>query len=140
MGPLETVTAFNDALNAQRWDEVAGYLAEDFVFAGVTPQPVGKREFIAGQQQWARGVPDWHVTLEDLRVEGDTVRATSLITGTHTGTLVLPGQPPIPASGRRFATRDANVATLRGDQVTSLTITPGTPGILEQLGVPLPPQ
>src|SRR5215470_2304189 len=58
MGTLETVTAFTDALNAQRWDEAARYLTDDFVFSGVTPQPVGKQEFLAAQQAWAAAVPD----------------------------------------------------------------------------------
>jgi predicted ester cyclase len=138
MGAIETVTAFNDALNAQQWGEVARYLTDDFVFSGVTPQPVGKPEFIAGQQQWAAAVPDWHVTLENLRVEGTTVQVTSHITGTHTHTLSLPGRPSLPATGRQFETRDSTTATLRGDQIASLTITPGTPGILEQLGMPMP--
>jgi ketosteroid isomerase-like protein len=140
MGALDTVAAFNDALNGQQWSEVARYLTDDFVFSGVTPQPVGKQEFIAAQQQWAAAAPDWHVTLENVRMEGDTVQATAAITGTQTNALSLPGQPPIPATGRRFATRDASAATLRGDQLASLSITPGSPGILEQLGVPMPPQ
>jgi len=140
MGALDTVTAFNDALNAQQWGEAARHLTDDFVFAGVTLQPVGKREFIAGQQQWAAAAPDWHVTLENLRAEGGTVRATSHITGTHTNTLSLSGWPPLPATGRHFETRDASAATLRGDQIASLTIAPGSPGILEQLGVSMPPR
>ncbi len=140
MGTLDTVTAFNDALNAQQWGEVARYLTDDFVFSGVTPQPVGKQEFIVAQQQWTAGAPDWHVTLENLRVEGNTVQATSYITGTHTNTLSLPGLPPIPATGHHFETRDASTATLRADQLASLTITPGSPDILEQLGVPMPPR
>jgi predicted ester cyclase len=140
MGALDTVTAFSDALNAQHWDEAARYLTDDFVFSGVTPQPVGKQEFIAGQQQWAAAAPDWHVTQENLRAEGNTVQATSHITGTHTNILSLSGLPSLPATGRHFETRDASTATLRGDQIASLTITPGSPGILEQLGVPMPPQ
>jgi ketosteroid isomerase-like protein len=140
MGALETVTAFNAAINAQRWDDAARYLTEDFVFAGATPQPLGKQEFIAAQRAWATAVPDWHVALENLRVEGDIVLANPRITGTHTGTLSLPGQPAVPATGRHFATHDASSATLRGDQLASLTITPGSPGIFEQLGVPMPPR
>jgi predicted ester cyclase len=140
MGALETATAFNDALNAQQWNEVARLLTDDFVFSGVTPQPVGKQEFIAGQQQWAAAVPDWHVTLENVRAEGNTVQATSHITGTHTNTLSLPGLPSIPATGRHFSVRDSSTVTLRGDQIASLSIAPGSPGIREQLGAPMPPQ
>jgi predicted ester cyclase len=140
MGALDTVIGLNDAINAQHWDEAARYLTEDFVFAGATPQPIGKQAFLAAQQAWAAAMPDWHVTLENLRVEGDTVLANPRITGTHTGTLALPGQPSVPATGRHFETHDASSATLRGDQLASLTITPGSPGIFEQLGVPMPPQ
>jgi predicted ester cyclase len=140
MGALETIMSFNSAMNGQRWDEAAGYLTEDFVFAGATPQPMGKQAFIAAQQAWAAGVPDWHVALENLRVEGDTVLVNTRITGTHTGTLSLPGRPSVPATGRHFETHDTSSATLRGDQLASFTITPGSPGILEQLGVPMPPQ
>jgi ketosteroid isomerase-like protein len=140
MGAQDTVVAFNDALNAQQWGEVARYLTDEFVFSGVTPQPVGKQEFIAGQQQWVAAAPDWHVTLENLREEGNSVHATSHITGTQTNTLSLPGQPSFPSTGRHFETRDASTVTLGGDQITSLTITPGSPGILEQLGVPMPPR
>lgn len=140
MGAIDTVTAFTSALNAQQWGEVARYLTDDFVFSGVTPQPIGKQEFIAAQRQWAAGVPDWHVTFENPRTEGNTVQATSSITGTHTNTLALPGQPSLPATGRHVQTKDAATATIRGDQIASLTITPGSPGILEQLGLPMPPR
>ncbi len=139
MGAIETVTAFNDALNAQQWDEVARYLTDDFVFTGGGPQPAGKQAFIAGQQQWAAAIPDWHISLEDIRADGDTVQATSHITGTHTNTLSLPGLPPLQATGRHLDARDASTATLRGGQLVSLTITAASPGILEQLGVAMPP-
>jgi predicted ester cyclase len=138
MGALETMRAFNEAVNAQQWDRVAGYLTEDFVFSGITPQPVGKQGFIEGQKAWFAGVPDWHVTPENLREEGGTVKADTRITGTHTGVLALPGMPPIPPTSKSFATADRAVATLRGDQIASLTIEPGSPGILEQLGIQLP--
>ncbi len=140
MGALETVNAFNAAMNAQQWETAADYLTDDFVFSGVTPQPVGKREFITGQQGWAAGAPDWRIDLENLEVSGDTARATSHITGTHTGTLELPGMPPFPATGKRFDTRDTLTATLRGDQLVSLAVVQSSPGILEQLGAPMPPR
>jgi ketosteroid isomerase-like protein len=70
MGAFETMQAFSEAVNAQQWERVASYLTEDFVFSGVTPQPVGKEGFIEGQKAWSIGVPDWHATPENLREEG----------------------------------------------------------------------
>src|SRR5262249_34240267 len=132
---IETMQAFAEAVNAQQWDRIAGYLTEDFTFRGVTPQPVGKHGFIESQKAWFAGVPDWHLTPENLREEGGVVKADTRITGTHTGVLALPGMPPIPPTGKTFRTVDHAVATLRGDQVASVTVEPGSPGIMEQLGV-----
>jgi ketosteroid isomerase-like protein len=77
MGALETVRAFNEAVNGQAWDRVAGYVTEDFIFSGVTTQPVGKQGFIEGQKAWAAGAPDWRVALENLREEGGVPRTLS---------------------------------------------------------------
>jgi hypothetical protein len=138
MGAIETMQALTEAVNAQQWDRVAGYLTEDFVFSGVTPQPVGKQGFIEGQKAWFAGVPDWHLTPENQREEGGMVKADTRITGTHTGVLALPGMPSIPPTGKSFMTVDHAVATLRGDQVAAITVEPGSPGIMEQLGVQPP--
>jgi predicted ester cyclase len=138
MGALDTVNAFTAALNAQQWDTVASYLTDDFVFSGVTPQPVGKQAFIAGQQAWFAGAPDWRIALDNPTESGDTVQGMSHVSGTHTGTLALPGMPPFAATGRRFNTTDQNTATVRGNQLSSITIVPGSPGIPEQLGMPRP--
>jgi predicted ester cyclase len=138
MGAIDIVTAFNNALNAQQWDTAASYLTDDFTFSGVTPQPLGKMEFLAGQRQWIAGVPDWRITLEELREEGNSVRATAHITGVHTNTLALPGQPPLPATGKQFSVRDTTTATMRGDKIAAINTVTGSPGILEQLGVQPP--
>jgi ketosteroid isomerase-like protein len=138
VGALETVRAFNEAVNAQQWDRVAESLTEDFVFSGVTPQPVGKQGFIEAQKAWAAGAPDWRAALENLREERGVVKADTRITGTHTGNLALPGMPPISPTGKSFASTNRATATVRGDQLASLTVEPGSPGIMEQLGVQRP--
>jgi predicted ester cyclase len=138
MGNIDIANAFTDALNAQQWDKLASLLTDDFTFSGATPQPADKNGFIAAQQQWAVGVPDWRVTQEEVREEGDTVRATSRISGTQTNTLTLPMMPPIPATGKHFSATMSATITVRGEMVASLSVVPGTPGILEQLGVQPP--
>ena len=138
MGNIDVANAFTDALNAQQWDALAGLLTDDFTFSGATPQPADRQGFIAAQQQWAAGVPDWHVTQENVQEEGSTVRATSRISGTQTNTLTLPMMPPIPATGKSFSATMAATVSVRGDKVASLSVVPGTPGIFEQLGVQPP--
>src|SRR5262245_46828082 len=135
MGAVEIVTAFNATMNAQQWDVAAGYLTDDFTFSGTTPQPLGKQAFLATQQQWLAGVPDWHVMLESLREEGNTVQASVRITGTQTNTLTLPGQPALPATGKHFSVVNSMSAAMRGERIAAITAVPGSPGIFEQLGV-----
>jgi len=135
MGAIETVQAFNDAVNAQQWDRVAQLTTQDFVFSGATPRPVGVQGYIEGQKAWFAGAPDFHIAFENLREEGDAVKADVRITGTQTQTLALPGMPPIPATGKSFATKDRITCTLRGNQIATLTAEPGTPGLMEQLGI-----
>jgi predicted ester cyclase len=135
MGAIETIRAFSEAVNGQQWDRVATLTTQDFVFSGATPRPVDAQGYIAGQKAWFAGAPDFHIAFENLREEGGAVKADVRITGTHTQVLALPGLPPFPATGRSFATNDRAVFTLRGDQVATLTAEPGTPGLMEQLGI-----
>ena len=108
---------------------------QDFVFSGATPRPVGTQGYIDGQKAWFAGAPDFHIAFENLREDGAAVKADVRITGTHTQALALPGMPPIPATGKSFATKDRIVCALRGDQIATLTAEPGTPGLMEQLGI-----
>ena len=136
MGAIETAQAVTAALNAQQWDALAGYLTDDFTFSGAQPQPGSKQEFIGGQRVWAAAVPDWNVALENLSADGDTVRGTSRITGTHTGILAFPGEPRVPATGKHFEATAATTFTMRGNQVAALHVVFDEPGILAQLGIP----
>ncbi len=139
MGDLDTVKAFNAAINGQQWDTLATMMTDDFTFEGATPRPQNKQEFIAGNQAWHAGVPDWHAELQNLREEGATIRGTTIITGTQTNALALPGMPPFPATGRHFSSPNEMAVTLRGGQVAALRVLSSSPGIFEQLGVPMPP-
>ena len=145
MTKLETVHAFADALEAQDFDKAASYLSDDFVFAGPVPQPVGKNEFIAIQSAFLRAMPDWSFNSHDEVEERDKVRVAVQITGTHTHELVLPmpGMPPIPPTGKRISLPVEHVEyTLSGNKITSLSSDNvpggGVPGVLAQMGVPLP--
>jgi SnoaL-like domain len=114
---------------------VASLLTDDFTFSGATPQPLGKQAFITGQRAWTAGVPDWRVTLENLREDGEVVRSSSRITGTRTGMPALPGQVPLPATGKQFSALNETTATVRGNQIAAVHLVPSGRGILEQLGV-----
>lgn len=139
MGHLEQANAFTAALNAQQWDTVATYLADDLVWSGGSAGTLGKQGFLAAQKAWFSAVPDYRVTWQTSREDGDTVYGTTGVGGTQTKPLALPGLPQIPATGRHFSATFPTTVTWRGDKITAITLGAGSsPSVLEQLGVQLP--
>ena len=146
MSKVDTVRAFSEALEARDFNRAASYLADDFVFTGPVPQPIGKQEFLAIQSAFEDAFQDWSFNSHDEVEQGDTVVAAVQITGTHTRDLVLPmpGMPRIPATGKRVSNPVEHITfTFKGDKIASLTSDNvpggGVPGVLAQIGVPLPP-
>ncbi len=89
--------------------------------------------------------PDWSFNLGSLEEQGDKVLATVHITGTHTRDLLVPGLPPVPATNKRVSLPEEHLEfTFHGDKIASLSSDNvpggGVPGVLQQIGVPLPSQ
>jgi len=145
MSATDTVKAFIVALEARDFNKAASYLSDDFVFSGVTPQPVGKNEFLGMQESVQTAFPDWSFNLGDLHEDGDTVKMTLQISGTQTGQLDLSpvGLPPVPPTGKKVSLpKDPAEVTVKGGKITAFHNMPsangGLPGMLSQLGVQLP--
>lgn len=138
MGHIEIAQAVTAAQNAQQWDTVAGYLADDFRFTGGTAGALDKPGYLALQKAWFAAAPDYHATLENVRDEGDTGHGTVTVSGTQTQPLAMPGLPPIPATGKHISVTFEMDVKWRGDQLTEMNLKQVGPGLLEQLGVQLP--
>jgi len=145
MTKTETIKAFSAALEAREFEKAGSYLADDFVFTGPVPQPVGKHVFIAIQSAFESAFEDWSFNSHDEVEQGDKVVAAVQITGTHTRDLVLPmpGMPTIPATKKKVSLPEEHLEfTFVGDRIASLTSDNvpggGIPGVLQQIGVPLP--
>jgi predicted ester cyclase len=145
MTKIETIKAFSAALEAREFEEAASYLADDFVFSGPVPEPIGKQEFIAIESAFENAFEDWSFNSHDEVEHGDKVVAAVKITGTHSHDLVLPmpGVPTIPATHKKVSLPEEHLEfTFKGDKIASLTSDNvpggGVPGVLQQIGVPLP--
>ncbi len=145
MTKTEIVKAFSAALETRDFDKAASYLADDFVLSGPVPMPIGKQEFIAVQSAFEDAFQDWSFNSHDEVEQGDKVIAAVQITGTHTRDLVLPmpGMPPIPATNKKVSLPVEHITfTFNGDKIASLISDnvpgAGIPGVLQQIGVPLP--
>jgi predicted ester cyclase len=143
MTNTELVQAWMRASEANDEAAVSELTADDFALIGATPQPLGKAEYIGFMHLMHAAFSDIAFNISRYEVNGDTVAAYWHFTATHTGTLALPGMPPIPATGKHVALgeevqtcvcKDGKVQSFTGDSNPNV----GIPGILAQLGVALP--
>ncbi len=139
MGALDTVKALDGEISGGDLRKAAGYLADDFQFLGVAPEPLGKNEALGVWTAMRAALPDFNHNLCDLREASNMVYATVEVTGTHTGTLHVPGAPELPATGRAMHNPPERIAiTVRNGQVTRWEVEQvpggGVAGVLGQLG------
>lgn len=118
-------------------------LTDDFQFLGVTPHPLTKQDYMGFMQAMNTAFPDFKFNETSASESGDTVTIKHHITGTQTGPLNAPGLPSIPATGKKFTLpEETSVFTFKGGKAIKYLGEPapdgGLPGILRQLGVPMP--
>jgi steroid delta-isomerase-like uncharacterized protein len=92
-----TLRRFEDAVSTGDAELISKTIDEDFEPDVLirTPLPVEATGAQALKQVWAmllRGLPDLHLTIEDLIAEGDKVVSRNVVTGTHQGEYM--GLPP----------------------------------------------
>jgi len=142
MSALDIVKAGLAAVEAGDFKKLDGMVADDMVFAGPVPEPLGKREFIGVQSAMHAAMPDWKFNPSDFKENGDVVTVYFQITGTQTGELSLPmpGLPKLPPSGKKISLpKEQSTFTVKNGKLARLDVasTPGggVMGILSQLGV-----
>jgi len=145
MNTLDALKAALVAGTSPQDGKFAELLADDMVFAGPVPQPIGKREFLALQIAMVKAMPDWNFNATDFKQDGDKVTCMFQITGTQTGELNLPmpGMPKIPPTGKRVSLpKEGMTFTFRDSKVTRIESqglkNSGVAGVLAQLGVSMP--
>ncbi len=118
-------------------------LADDFVLVGPVPQPLGKAEFIGFMHAITTALPDFKFNDGAVEEHGGRYVVKTRISGTHTGTLALPGMPAIPATGKKVQLpEETQTMTIANGKVSKIEVNNvpggGVPGLLAQLGVQVP--
>lgn len=141
----DVVREFVEALESGDLESAAEHMADDFVYVGPVPMPLGKTRFLDLQRGILAAFPDWSHNLGEMQEEGGVIRVTAEFTGTHTGDLVLPipDLPVIPATGRAVSLpAETQLYTVRGGKVAGLFVLlvpgGGFQGMYRQLGARLP--
>jgi predicted ester cyclase len=141
----EIVQALVDSVQKGDFETAKTMLADDFQFSGPIPEPIDKGAWLAMSASLKTAFPDLDYHFKVIGAEGDVVRTTSQLSGTHTGSFDLTNMNMgvIPATNKTFsARREKTRITVKQNQVTSWEVEPtdgaGLMAILNQLDVKLP--
>ena len=145
MGVKETVLALMDSIQNADFAKAKALLSKDFRFSGSAPEPVSGDAWLAMSKELKIAFPNlnYHFHLENTYA--NTVRISTQLRGTQTGTLDLTSinMGKHRGSKRSFVSaREDGKLTVEGDQVTSWVVQPaegaGMKAILGQLGIKPP--
>jgi predicted ester cyclase len=145
MNKRETVQALMDAVQKGDLEIAKTMLADDFQFSGPIPEPINKEAWLGMSASLKTAFPDLDYHFKVIGAEGDVVRATSQLSGTHNGNFDLTSMNMgvIPATNKAFSAKLEKVkVTVRDGRITSWIVEPvdgaGLMAILEQLEVEVP--
>ena len=138
MSALDIVTKLDKEICGGELAKAATYLADDFHFVGVGPQPLNKAEALGVWATIRAALPDFSHNMRGLRDASNIVYATVEAGGTHTGTLSIPNGPTVPATQRTWRNPVERIAiTVRDGKVKAWVVESvpggGLSGLLGQL-------
>ena len=145
MNKRETVQALMDSIQKGDFVTAKSMLADDFQFSGPVPEPINAEAWIEMSDSLKTAFPDLDYHFTVIGAEGDVVRATAQLSGTHSGALDLTGMDMgvIPATNKTFSTTLVKTkVTVNENKITSWAAEPtdgaGLMAILKQLDVLVP--
>jgi predicted ester cyclase len=146
MSAADVVKTWYAAAESGSLDAQVAAISDDFELSGPVPEPIGKDAYLGLMSALLAAFPDWSFNLSNVQEQGNVVRTTHQVTGTHTADLDLSGMglPVVPATGTAIKLGIENPEiTVENDKVVAIKVEPspdtGVPAILKQLGVEMPP-
>jgi len=145
MNKRETVQALMDAVQEGDFENVRSMLADDFQFSGPIPEPVNKEAWLEMSASLKTAFPDLDYHFKVIGANGDVVRSTAQLSGTHSGLLDLTNMNlgMIPATNTAFSTKSEKTkVTVKDGKITLWAVEPndeaGLMEILKQIDAKLP--
>src|SRR5512134_2178912 len=142
MNKRETVQTLMDSIQKGEFENAKSMLADDFQFSGPVPEPINAEAWLGMSASLKTAFPDLDYHFKVIGAEGDVVRSTSQLSGTHSGSFDLTGMNMgvIPATDKTFSARlEQTKVTVKENKITSWAVEPtegaGLKAILVQLGV-----
>ena len=145
MNKRETVQALMDSVQRGDLKVAESMLADDFQFSGPIPQAINKKAWLRMSFSLKTAFPDLDYHFRVIGTQGDIVRTTSQLSGTHSGSFDLTGinMGVFPATNKTFVTtREKTKITVKENKITAWVVEPtqgaGVMAILKQLEVEMP--
>jgi predicted ester cyclase len=142
MNKRETVQALMDSVQKGDFVNAKSMLAENFQFSGPVPEPINAEAWIGMSVSLKAAFPDLNYHFKVIGSDGDVVKSTTQLTGTHSGSFDLTNMNmgTIPATNKAFSSKPEKTrVTVKENKITSWAAEPtegaGLKAILGQLGV-----
>ena len=142
MNKRETVQALVDSIQKGDFENAGKMLADDFQFSGPVPEPINKEAWLGMSASLKTAFPDLDYHFRVIGTEGDVVKTTSQLSGTHSGSFDLTGMSMgvIPATDKAFVTKpEKTKITVKESKITTWAVEPndgaGVMEILKQLDI-----
>jgi hypothetical protein len=140
MNKRETVQVLVDSIQRGDFDVAKSMLADDFQFSGFISEPINKETWLGMSASLQTAFPNLDYHFKVIGTQGDIVRTTMQLSGTHTGSFDLTNLNlgVIPATDKAFAAKcEKTKVTVKENKVTAWVIEPtqgsGLIAILSQL-------
>lgn len=142
MDAKTTVQALLDSVQNADYDTARALLSPDCQFSGSTPEPINRDAWLRMNRSLKKAFPDLDYRFRVEGTDGDVIRVTAKLRGTHTHDLDVSAMNMgvIPATQKSLIhPNERSKVTVRGGQVIAWAVEPiaggGLRGILIQLGV-----
>ena len=141
MNPREIVQALLDSVQKGDFVSARSMLADDFQFSGPLPEPIDQEAWVGMNTRLQTAFPDLDYHFKVIGTDGDFVRTSSQLCGTHRGSFDLTNinMGVIPATDKTFSAKpEKTKITVKENKITAWFVEP-TQGadlksILDQLG------
>jgi len=145
MNKRETVQALMDAVQKGDFENAKSMLADDFQFSGPVPEPINAEAWLGMSASLKTAFPDLDYHFKVSGADGDVVKSTTQLSGTHSGSFDLTNinMGVIPATNKTFSAKlEKTKVTVKDNKISLWAVEPtdgaGLMEILKQLDVKPP--
>ena len=145
MNNREIVQNLMDSIQKGDFVNATSLLADDFQFSGPIPKSANREAWLTMSSNLKTAFPDLNYRFNIIDTDGDVIKTTSQLSGTHTGAFDLTelNMGVIRPTKKTFSSKQETTrVTVEENKITSWAVEPtegaGLKAILDQLGVKSP--